>query len=121
MAKGRQRGSAYPVKPKWQADVKARLVELGMTEKQLAAAVKCAQSTMHATLNSADARHSSLVPKIHAVLKWPAPVDPNSAPLILSPDALEVATMFDQLPEEAKRSMRDQVATILGLLNKSGS
>lgn len=118
---GPGRGHAYPVKPKWQADVKARLAVLGMTEKDLASVVGCAQSTMHATLNSQDAKHSSLVPKIHIVLKWPPPGDPESVPAIFSPDALEMAEMYDRLPDDVKRAMRDQAAAILGLIGKPGS
>ena len=104
--------------PKWQADVKVRLLELGMTEKDLAVAVRCAQSTMHDLLNSSEARYSSLVPSVHAILKWSEPPEPEAAPAIFSPDALEMAGLFDKLPEEVRRSMRDQAAAIVALLPK---
>jgi hypothetical protein len=98
--------------------VKAKLLEIPMTEKELAVAVKCAQSTMHDLLNSAEAKHSSLVPAVHRVLGWDPPADPEAAPPIFSPDALEMAGLFDRLPEEVRRSMRDQAAAIVALLPK---
>ncbi len=101
--------------------MKARLLELGMNEKELAGAVKCAQSTMHDTLNSPEAKHSSLVPAIHAVLGWEPPLDPEAAPPIFSPDALEMAGLYDQLPEEVRVSMRNQAAAILAMLKKPAS
>lgn len=117
-----RRGPGYAVLPKWQADVKTRLAELGMTVKDLAAAVKCGQSTMHDTLNNPDAKHSSLVPAIHRVLKWNPPSAPEADPIIFSPDALEMAGLYERLPEEVRKLMRDQaVATLAAIGRKPGA
>jgi hypothetical protein len=89
-----------------------------MTVKDLALAVKCGQSTMHDTLNNPDAKHSSLVPAIHQVLKWAPPGEPESSAPIFSPDALEMAGLYDRLPEDVRRSMRDQATAIVNLLGK---
>jgi hypothetical protein len=89
-----------------------------MTEKRLSVVVKCAQSTMHDLLNSPESKYSSLVPDVHKALGWPPPGEPEPDPLILSPDALEMAGMFDKLPEEVRRSMRDQAAAVLAVLRK---
>jgi lambda repressor-like predicted transcriptional regulator len=113
------RGHGYPVKPKWQADVKARLADMGRTVKWLAGEVGCVQSTMHDTLNNPEARHSHLVPKIHRVLGWNPPGEPEATPIILSADALEVAGMYDRLPEEVRKSMRDQASAFLAALAKA--
>lgn len=114
-----RRGPAYPVKPKWQADVKAALQTAGKTEKDLAGEIRCAQSTLHDLLNSNEARHSSLVPAIHRALGWGPPGEPEAAPPIFTPDALEMAQMYDRLPEDVRKSMRDQAAAILALINKN--
>lgn len=87
-----------------------------MTVKDLAAEVKCGQSTMHDTLNNPEAKHSSLIPAIHRALKWKEPSAPEADPVIFSPDALEMAGMYDRLPDEVRKSMRDQAAAILALL-----
>jgi len=115
------RGHGYPVKPKWQAAVKERLTEMGKTVKWLAGEVGCGQSTMHDTLNNPEARHSHLVPKIHKVLGWAAPGEPEATPIILSPDALEMAGMYERLPEDVRRAMRDQAAAMLASLKKPGA
>ncbi len=96
--------------------MKSRLIELGMNEKELAIAVKCAQSTMHDTLNSPEAKNSSLVPAIHAALKWAPPGEPEATPIIFSPDALEMAKLYDMLPEDVRRSMKEQAAAIAAIV-----
>ncbi len=98
--------------------MKTRLLELGMDVKELAMAVHCAQSTMHDTLNSPDAKHSSLVPAIHKVLGWDPPAEPEANPQIYSKDALEIAGMYDLLPESMKKTLRDQARAVLELVGK---
>lgn len=102
----RRRGPAYPTKTKWQEDVRARLRALGMTRKDLARKIGAAQSSVQDALTSPDASHSSLVPAIHAAIGWDPPPDPQSPPLP-SPDAIEMAHLFDRLPEEMRRKLRD--------------
>lgn len=102
----RRRGSAYPVKTQWQEDVRKRLEIIGMTKKDLARKIGAAQSSVQETLTSRDARHSSLVPAIHAAIGWDAPPDPQSPPLPSS-DAIEMGHLFDRLPEDMRRKLRD--------------
>jgi lambda repressor-like predicted transcriptional regulator len=102
------------VKPAWQEDVVKAIGRLGITEKDLAKKIGCAQSTLHATLHSPAARHSSLVPAIHSAIGWDPPPDPQSPPLP-SADALEMAQMYDRLPEHIKKKMRDDAAFYLTL------
>jgi predicted transcriptional regulator len=113
-----RRGETHPIKPEWQAAVKAEIVSRHMTEKDFSKRIGCAQSTMHDLLNSPEARYSSLVPKIHAFLSWDEPRAPEPMPPIFSRDALEVAGMFDLLPEEIRRSMRDQLVATVALIRK---
>lgn len=114
-----RRGPGYPVKPAWQEDVKARLVKIGMTEKDLGKKVRCAQSTIHDTLNNPDAKYSSLIPEIHAAIGWDPPPDPQESPPLPSADAIEMAHMFDRLPEKVRQQMRDQAKTILELIDRT--
>lgn len=102
----RLRGHAYPVKRAWQEDVRARLAALGITPKELAQKIGCAQSSLHDALSKPNAKHSVLVPAIHAALGWDPPPDPQSPPLP-SPDAIEMAHLYDRLPEEARRKLRE--------------
>jgi lambda repressor-like predicted transcriptional regulator len=102
------------VKPPWQEDVRAQLIKIGMTEKDFAKRVGCAQSTMHDLLNKQPSKGSSLVPRVHEVLGWDPPPDPQSpSPPLPSPDAIEMAHLFDRLPEAVKRTMRDQAKSII--------
>lgn len=126
---GRSRGHIHPVKPQWQLDVKAELKRRLLADvaprnpKELAEVVKCAQSTMHDMLNLPNAKGSHLVPRVHEALGWPPPPDlgrpAEPSPPLPSADAIEMAKMYDMLPEDVRRSMRDQAAAILALLNKN--
>jgi lambda repressor-like predicted transcriptional regulator len=102
------------VRTQWQEDVRARLVALGITSKDLARKVGCAQSTMHDTLTNPAASHSSLVPRIHAAIGWDPPPDPQSPPLP-SADAIEMGHLFDKLPEDVRRKLRDDAEFYLRL------
>lgn len=102
----RRRGPAYPVKTQWQEDVRKRLVAIGMTKKDLARKIGAAQSSVQDALTNRDAKHSVLVPAIHAAIGWDAPPDPQSPPLP-SPDAIEMAHLYDRLPDEVRRKLRD--------------
>lgn len=91
--------------------------------KQLALAVPCAQSTMHDMLNSAEAKGSNLVPRIHEIFGWPPPPEPGAppepSPPLPSPDALELAAMYDNLTDDARESLRSQAALLLQKFRKS--
>lgn len=91
-----------------------------MTTKDLAKKVGCAQSTMQDTLNNPSARHSSLVPAIHAAIGWDPPPDPQSPPLP-SPDAIEMGHLFDRLPEDVRRKLRDDAEFYLRKLTEKPS
>lgn len=112
-------GHGYPVKSTWQEDVKSHLSKLGITEKDLAKKIGCAQSTMHDTLNNPEARNSTLVPAIHAAIGWDPPPDPQAPVPLPSPDAIELGHMFDRLPEEIRKQMRDQAKSILDLIERT--
>ena len=116
---GPREGYGYPVKPEWQEDVKKRLAKIGMTEKQLAKRIGCAQSTINDMLNK-PGKQSALVPEIHAAIGWDPPPDVQTAPPIPSPDAIEMAHMFDRLPVELRTKLRDDARTYLALLARRG-
>lgn len=115
----KSRGPGYPVLPKWQADVKLAIEKMGLDPKAFAKMIPCAQSTLHDMLNLPDAKHSSLVPRIHVLLGWPPPATPQATPQILSPDALEAAGMFDLLPEDVRRAIKAQLASTLAAIKKT--
>lgn len=102
------------MKPAWQEDVKARLAKIGLNEKQLAKKVGCAQSTMNDLLNK-PGKASTLVPAVHAVLGWDPPPDPQAPVPLPSPDAIEMAQMYDRLPEHIKQKMRDDAKFYLSI------
>jgi len=107
------------VKTQWQEDVRRRLDALGMTRKDLARKIGAAQSSVQDVLTSHDARHSSLVPAIHSAIGWDPPPDPQSPPLP-TPEAIELAHLFDRLPEDVRRKLRDDAEFYLRLaLEKS--
>jgi hypothetical protein len=107
------------VKTQWQEDVRKRLDAIGMTRKDLARKIGAAQSSVQDVLTSHDARHSSLVPAIHSAIGWDPPPDPQSPPLP-TPEAIELAHLFDRLPEGVRRKLRDDAEFYLRLaLEKS--
>jgi hypothetical protein len=110
-----RRGIPYPVTRTWQNRVRSALEQGKMTPKQFAKKVGCAQSTM-SDLLSENARHSTLVPKIHRVLGWEPPQLPEdvSAPVpIPTPDAVELSKMFDRLSDEHRQKLLDDAKTYL--------
>ena len=102
----RKRGPAYPVRSAWQEDVRKRLKAIGLNRKDLAQKIGASQSAGWDVLTSSEASHSSLVPDIHAAIGWDPPPEPQSPPLP-SPDAIEMAHLFDRLPEEVRQKLRD--------------
>ncbi len=71
---------------------------------------RCPQPSMHDILHKTDKHGTSWMPTIHEVLGWPPPAEPaapDPAPLILSPEALEVAKMHDRLPPDVQRKMAE--------------
>jgi transcriptional regulator with XRE-family HTH domain len=110
-------GPAYPVKPKWKDDVRLEMKRRGLQQKDLARKIGCAQGSLSEAL-SKEARQSSLVPLIHAVFGWAPPIDPHAPqeppP---SPDAIELAHLFDRLPEQARRKLRDDAEFYLRMID----
>lgn len=97
--------------------MKKRLVKLGISEKELAKKIGCAQSTMNDTLNK-PSKQSALVPAIHAAIGWDPPPELQDAPPLPSPDAIEMGHMYDRLPEAIRKQLRDQAKTILELIQR---
>jgi predicted transcriptional regulator len=102
----------------WQAAVREKISEFHMTEKDFAKKIGCAQSTMHDLLHSPEARHSSLVAKIHAFFGWQEPRKPEPMPPIFSPEALEMAAVFDVLPEGFRRALLAQAEEAAALIRR---
>lgn len=96
-------------------------MEIGITEKELAKRVKCAQSTLHDILNSPEAKNSHLVPAIHKVFSWTAPSDPQPGKAKPSPsaDAMEVAQIFDRLPEALRKAKIEELRATLASIVKA--
>lgn len=91
-----------------------------ITPKQFATErVRCAQSTMHDILYDTETQGTSLMPRIHAALGWPAPelpTAPEPDPLVLSPDAHELARLSDLAPDDVKKKLLDDARMYLKLL-----
>lgn len=76
---------------------------------------------MHDILNSAEQRHSSLVPRINELFGWEKPGESPHAPSppLPSADALEAAQMFDQLPEVLRRAKIEELRATLAMIKKA--
>lgn len=109
----------YLAEEAWQIDVRSRLRDLGMTEKDFAKKMRCAQSTMHDLLH-VPGKASHLIPRINKFLGWEAPGVPRATtPPLPSPDAIEAGHMFDQLPEELRKAKILELRTIIAALKSS--
>ena len=100
----RRTGHPYPVKIQWQEDVRARIAAMGIGKKGLAQKIGASQSAVWDTISNPEVKSSVLVPRIHAALGWDPPPDPQSPPS-LSPDAVEMARLYELLPEDVRRKL----------------
>lgn len=100
-------GAAFPITTEWQDGVRVRMRELGLGQHQLAAIIKCKQPSLSALL-SPRARHSTLVPAIHAALGWPPPSIP-----IPSKDLAEIVRLLSDMPPEVKDAWLAQARAIV--------
>lgn len=99
--------------------MRKRLRILGIGQKELAQKIGCAQSSLSDALSNPDAKHSTLVPAIHAAIGWDAPPDPQQFLPLPSSDAIEMGHLFDRLPEEMRRKLRDDAEFFLKLAGTS--
>lgn len=104
-----RRGPAYPTTPEWKQAVREAIDEKGLDLKRFARKLRCAQSSLSEALAD-NGIQSSLVPVIHKALGWPPPPLPQPPPNdpipIATPDAVELAAMFDRLPEELRQKLK---------------
>lgn len=100
----RREGHPYPVKKQWQEDVRAKIKAMGIGKKELAQKIGASQSAVWDTITNPEVKSSVLVPKIHAFLGWQAPPDPQSPPM-LSPDAIEMARLYEMLPDDVRQKL----------------
>jgi hypothetical protein len=96
--------------------VRARLKKLGITRKDLALKIGAAPSAVWDVITSPEAKSSSLVPAIHAAIGWDPPSEPQSPPQP-SPEAIEMAALYDRLPEALRRKLRDDAELYLTMLD----
>ncbi len=87
----------HPVKPKWQAMVKAEMKSRGWGQRYLATLVGCTQPAISAALRDG-ASHSALVPAINKALNLKKPADPSIERT--DPDRAELAELLDQLSDD---------------------
>lgn len=118
----RRGGHPYPVKIKWQRDVRAKLESMGIGKKAFAEKVGASQSAVWDTISNPEVKGSVLVPKIHAALGWDPPPDPKApdpnSPPAPSAEAIELAHMFERLPEAARRKLRDDAEFYVQMIAK---
>lgn len=107
-----RKGPAYPVTEKWKDAVHERMRELGIRQADLARALDCTNSSLHA-LFQPNTKQSKLVPLIHKALKWPAP-----QPINTSPDAMEILDLLGKMDDEFKRQLLEQAGLYVRMTKK---
>lgn len=106
-------GPAYPVRPKWQQQVRDELKAREWSQNDLAQMVGCTQPAIASVLK-AGAKQSALVPRINRALGWKKPAEPGME--ITDPERAELADLLDKLADEdvtallatARRLTRDK-------------
>lgn len=89
----------YTVTPEWRERVRAELARRGRgSAAALARHAKCATSTLVTLLDHGKTSH--LVPAINEALGWPPPGVPLS-----SPDAPELAYLYDRLDDDGRAAL----------------
>ena len=95
-------GPAYPVRAKWQDEVRVRLKAKGMTQLDLAKIVGCTQPAIAAVLREG-AKQSALVPAISKALGMRKPADPSIENV--DPVRAELAELLEEMSDEAAQAM----------------
>ncbi len=87
-----KKGQAIPTSKEWKDRVKARLVELKISQNELARRAKISASSLSAAL-APDSMQTTVMTEIHKVLGWEPP------PTQFSPDAMELLALYEQMSE----------------------
>lgn len=100
--------------------MKSALSAKGITPKDLAKRMRCAQSTMHDLLN-VPGKSSHLIPKINRFFGWASPegLPSGSSPPLPTPAATEAAAIFDRLPEPLRRAKLEELRALIAALPQS--
>ena len=104
-------GPAYPVRAKWQEEVRARLKARGMTQLDLAKIVGCTQPAIAAVLREG-AKQSALVPAISKALAMRKPADPSIE--TVDPVRAELADLLEEMSDEAAKVMLANARLLTG-------
>jgi transcriptional regulator with XRE-family HTH domain len=104
-------GPAYPVKVKWQEEVRARLKQRGMSQADLAKLCSCTQPAINAVLRPG-AKQSALVPAISKALGMRKPADPSVE--TTDPVRAELAELLDEMSDEAAAVMLANARLLTG-------
>lgn len=70
---GRRAGYTYPIDDEWRARVVARLEEIGWSQARLAREAGMKSRSLLSELLSGEKDHTTYLPEIHVLLKWPPP------------------------------------------------
>lgn len=84
----------------------------GINRAELARRLRCGRTAASNILNGI-VQGSALVPQIHDVLGWPAPMPP-----LASVDAPELSAIYDRLDERSRAMLLERARTLLELLDK---
>lgn len=93
-----RKGYAYPITPGWRERVLEKIIELGITQNELARRAKISKTSLSDALNEASVQ-TTVMPAIHKVLGWEPP------PLALTPDTLELLALYEQMSERDQGAM----------------
>ena len=77
--------------------------EMELDQPTLARRIGCKQPSISALLSKAS-KQSTLVPAIHAALKWPPP-----PPVLVQGDVAEIASLLADMPAEDVALIKEQV------------
>jgi transcriptional regulator with XRE-family HTH domain len=102
----RRSGQAFPVNDAWRDTIKRKLEKKGMSQADLARAVRCSASVISELL-SGKSNESPLVPDIHYQLEM---TPPQMA--VLSEDAEELLANYQKLDEAGKARLRERAAML---------
>lgn len=87
-----RKGHQYPIDSDWKRQVRERMLELGISQNELARRAKISKTSLSQALNT-ESLQTAYLPEIHKALGWRVP------PLVLSQDAIEMLALYDSLDE----------------------
>ncbi len=99
-----RKGPAYAITEEWRSSVMTRIVEMKISQNELARRAKISKASLSDALDK-DSIQTTVMPAIHKALGWDPP------PTGFAPDALELLALYTQMSERDQGALIERART----------